>query len=234
MLIATFMVCSCTSDFTDDVPQRADGKYVYNMQFDGDAPGYNDSLSRASKSWSNGATVFLFSNSSKLGVATYDGSNWNLVTETRLSGSGSCKAVHIDGINSTSSASVTVNALNAVYEGDGSWSVTGNTLTLNASISPKLARIRLKGNSGTSVSLSGLQTYSSFNTSNGSFSTTTNAVSTTIQSSGYTPYIYGTLTGSTLTTNGYTMTCPSDIMQPGTSGWVNYPTSASHTGWVEN
>lgn len=223
--------CSCTNNEMSDAPQRADGKYVYAMQFDGDAPGYDGVLSRASKSWKNGAAVFLTEYGTKLGVATYNGGTWSLVTDAPLSGSGSCEAVHIDGVSATGSGRVSIDATKAVYEGSGSWSVSGNTLTLSASLSPSLGRIRLKGSNGTTVSLSGLQTYTSFDKDNGTFETSTDAVSTTIQS-GYTPYLYGTLAGSTISTNGYTMTCPSDMLQPGTSGWVNYPTASSHTGWV--
>ncbi len=223
--------CSCTNNEMSDAPQRADGKYVYAMQFDGDAPGYDGVSSRASKSWKNGAAVFLTEYGTKLGVATYNGGTWSLVTDAPLSGSGSCEAVHIDGVSATGSGRVSIDATKAVYEGSGSWSVSGNTLTLSASLSPSLGRIRLKGSNGTTVSLSGLQTYTSFDKDNGTFETSTDAVSTTIQS-GYTPYIYGTLAGSTISTNGYTMTCPSDMLQPGTSGWVNYPTASSHTGWV--
>ena len=231
LLIAAFVLGSCTTESPCDAPQRADGKYVYAMQFDGDAPGYDGVSSRASKSWKNGAAVFLTEYGTKLGVATYNGGTWSLVTDAPLSGSGSCEAVHIDGVSATGSGRVSIDATKAVYEGSGSWSVSGNTLTLSASLSPSLGRIRLKGSNGTTVSLSGLQTYTSFDKDNGTFETSTDAVSTTIQS-GYTPYLYGTLAGSTISTNGYTMTCPSDMLQPGTSGWVNYPTASSHTGWV--
>lgn len=57
-LIMLFM-SACTSESPSDTPQLADGKYVYAMQFEGDAPGYDDGGSRATtKKWTSGAAVW--------------------------------------------------------------------------------------------------------------------------------------------------------------------------------
>lgn len=232
LCLTLLALVSCTSDETDEVIKNAAGRYVYEMTLDGGLNNYGVQT-RAAKTWKSGDVLYIRFGSIQ-GTATYNGSKWSLSTDQSLSGSGTCSAVEIDNAGSESGSTVNMTALSAVYrDTNGSWSLSGSTLNVSVYLQPVLGRIRLRGSSGTSVSLSGMTTYIAFNKNTGNFTTSTNAVSASIQSTGYTPYIYGSLSGSTLSTNGYTMQCPSSMLLAGTSGWVNYPTSSSHTGWSD-
>ena len=234
------VLASCSSDEVE-VLRDADGMYVYHVELDGEAPGY-DTATRAAKTWQNGDVLYLrFLNGSgsqlTTGTATYDGSSWTLKTSQSLSGSGSCWATQVvNPAGTATSSSVPLNAQSAAYQAkDGTWSLSGNTLRVSAHLKPLLGRVRFKGSSGTSFSLSGLRTYTAFNPSDGTFTSSADVVSASIQSSGYSPYLYGTFANASspsLTIGDYTLAGTSSMMQSGTSGWLNYPTASNHTGWT--
>ena len=230
---------SCTGDVVEEV-MTADGRYEYVLDLQGGVTEYADGT-RAAKVWQNGDVVYLrfsASGGTTQGTATYQSGQWTLTTTSPLSGSGTCQAVSVsNAAGSVSGNTLPLNSASAVYEDkQGTWSRSGNTLTVRATLNPVLGRLRFKGSSGTSFSLTGLTTYTSYNLSTGTFATSQSAVSGSIGSSGYSGYIHGLMASSTsptLQTNGYTMECPSTMMQAGECGWLNYPTSSSHTGWTK-
>lgn len=229
------LLAACTSD-GDDAMMR-DGRYVYVLNLQGGVTGYGETT-RATKVWKTGDVIYLrFSTSATaVGTATYKDGVWTLVVDKELQGSGTCQAVMFDNVVQTVGDVVDMAVETAVYQDEaGQWSRTGNTLSVTAHLSPKLGRLRLKGDKGTGYSLEGLTTYTSYNCRTGQFTTTQNAVSGVIGSAGYSGYIHGLLTNTTSPTlhlNGYAMVCPSTMMTPGQSGWLNYPTDSNHAGWT--
>lgn len=231
-LLLLAVLTACSGIDTDELT-FADGRYIYTMNVEGGKTDY-DGQSRAAKTWSSGDKLYVrFSgNVTTTGVATYSGGTWTLAVDKQLTGSGSLTAVEIDGSTSVSGNTVTMSAENAVYRCDnGTWNQSGTTLNVNINVKPVFGRLRFKGTSGTSFSLNGMTTYSAYNISTGQFTETTSAVSGTIASAGYSPYLYGRLSSQTLSTNGYTMECPTTMLRAGSSGWLNYPTASSHSGW---
>lgn len=237
--LSLVLLAACTNDGLDEVSSSL-GEYVYELRLDGGVQDYGD-VTRATKVWKNADVLYLrFSASGNitLGKATYGNNKWTLTTDKALAGSGSCQAVKIDNATSSNSSSVTLSPQSAVYEDrSGTWSLSGNTLNVQATLNPLLGRLRFKGISGTSFSLMGLITYTSYDISTGTFAQSQAAVSGSINSTDYSYYIYGLMANASnpmLSTNGYTMECSTTMMQAGQSGWLNYPTESGHTGWTYN
>lgn len=232
--LMAMVLAACTSDEVEMTMQDAQ-TFVYAMDLDGGK--FDFDATRAAKSWESGDKIHIRFGKGNKGTATYNGSTWSLTTDQALEGSGSCTAVEIDGTVAENGSTVTMSGLNPVYQcNSGSFSLSGNVIKVSIKLTPATGRLRFKGTSGTSVNLEGMTTYSAYNTTTGEFTSTTAAVSTTIQSDGYTPYIYGTLTNTsepTLKTNGYVMKCPTTMLQVGKSGWLTYPTDSKHTGWTK-
>lgn len=232
--LMAMVLAACTSDEVEMTMQDAQ-TFVYAMDLDGGKLDFD--ATRAPKTWNSGDKIYIRFGKTNKGTATYNGSTWSLTTDQALEGSGSCTAVEIDGTVAENGSTVTMSGLNPVYQcNSGSFSLSGNVIKVSIKLTPATGRLRFKGTSGTSVNLEGMTTYSAYNTTTGEFTSTTAAVSTTIQSDGYTPYIYGTLTNTsepTLKTNGYVMKCPTTMLQVGKSGWLTYPTDSKHTGWTK-
>ncbi len=217
----------------------ADGQYVYKMKLTGGVTDY-DATTRAAttKTWKEGDVLYLRfpGETTTLGIATFDGSQWELKTDASIVGSGNCTAVSIDGGTMVSDNSIGISPFNAIYEGkDCAWSFSNDVLMVHANLNPLVGRLRLRGAEETVVSVTGLSTYTSFDRSTGQFTNTKSAVKTFIQSDRYTPYIYGILSDTSspqLNVNGYVMECPSTMMKAGQSGWLNLPTDNNHAGWT--
>ena len=228
------VLSACTSDVVENASEVS-LPFVYTMEVDGGKADY-DAPTRAAKTWNNGDKLYLRLGTSNKGTATYGGGKWTLAMEKEISGSGTCQAVEIDGNTSVSGNTVSMSALNAVYQcTSGSYSRTDNVIKVKVRLDPVFGRLRFKGDSGTAFELEGLTTYTSYNISTGQFTETTVPVSTSIQSMGYSPYIYGRFADAsnpTLQANGYTKTCQKGVLQTGKSGSMTLPTKSSHQGWT--
>ncbi len=217
----------------------ADGQYVYKMKLTGGVTDY-DATTRAAttKTWKEGDVLYLRfpGETTTLGIATFDGFQWELKTDASIVGSGNCTAVSIDGGTMVSDNSIGISPFNAIYEGkDCAWSFSNDVLMVHANLNPLVGRLRLRGAEETVVSVTGLSTYTSFDRSTGQFTTSKSAVKTSIQSDGYTPYMYGMVSNSSyplLGVNGYVMECPITMLKEGQSGWLDCPTASNHAGWT--
>lgn len=234
LLLPLLMACSGE---IDEQPQW--GAHTRRMVLDGVLQTYGPDTRASSITFPKGAVMYL-----QLGdirtVATFDGSEWALTLPDGLAddASGTCTAYYFEQA-STSFSSVSLTASSVVYKGTGSFSNSKESLTVSATVRPLLARVHFKGTVGTSISVSGLEYYSAFNTSSHTFTSNSGSLSLTVQSSGYTPYVYALL-GSSRTlsvsdgTFTFTRSFATSVMRAGESGYLDIPTRSSHAGWTSD
>ncbi len=237
---------ACTADAVVDesnpeAPVMQQGRYVYAINLQGDVQEYGGQT-RATRPWQEGDVLYLsfdVSDQTVNGQAVYSGGQWTLTTDQRIESSGgTCWATLLDNAGTPGGdGRVPMTEQTVVYwDKQGAWKLNHNTLQVQLRFVPRLGRLRFKGTSGTTFTLSGLLTPVYYQPGQRGFGVMNDPVTVTIGSTGYSPYIYGVFadtTSPTLTANGYTMECPTTMMQPGTSGWLNVPTDASHTGWTK-
>ena len=237
--VLTAGMAACTAEGVVDEPApespEHQGRYVYNLNLQGDVQEY-EGQTRATRSWKEGDVMYLVFGSAE-GEAVYAGGKWTLTTNQPLEGSGTCRAVVIDD-EDYKDGTVYLKPSSAVYsDSKGQWSVSDNHISVFVKLTPEYGRLRFKGTSGTTFTLNGIATLAYCKAyTRDVYYNWKEPVTVTIGSSGYSDYIYGRFDNAqspTLTANGYTMECPTTMMQPGHSGWLNVPTDASHTGWTK-
>ena len=153
------------------------------------------------------------------------------------------EAYFIDGVSDLQSQTLTLSNDKAVYtctEGNYVYPEDGD-MTILVSLTPITGRIRFEGASGTNVTVGGLTTCSEFSRTTGEFKTSTGYVSTNVEDSGTTHYIYSVFADSespslTITngSNSYktVFDASSPILKPGKSGFMPLPTDEDHRGWI--
>ena len=152
------------------------------------------------------------------------------------------EAYFMEGVNDLQNNTVKLSndkALYACTEGSYVYPENGD-MTVTISLAAITGRIRFKGSAGTTATVEGLKTYTSFSRSTGVFTTTTDSVLTTVDDNGATPYIYSVFADSEspslIITNDNTyrteFKSSSAVLTPGTSGFLTIPTNEDHRGWI--
>ena len=152
------------------------------------------------------------------------------------------EAYFMEGVNDLQNNTVKLSndkALYACTEGSYVYPENGD-MTVTISLAAITGRIRFKGSAGTTATVEGLKTYTSFSRSTGVFTTTTDSVLTTVDDNGATPYIYSVFADSEspslIITNDNTyrteFKSSSAVLTPGTSGFLTIPTNEDHRGWM--
>ena len=152
------------------------------------------------------------------------------------------EAYFMEGVNDLQNNTVKLSndkALYACTEGSYVYPENGD-MTVTISLAAITGRIRFKGSAGTTATVEGLKTYTSFSRSTGVFTTTTDSVLTTVDDNGATPYIYSVFADSEspslIITNDNTyrtvFESSSAVLAPGTSGFLTIPTNEDHRGWM--
>lgn len=152
------------------------------------------------------------------------------------------EAYYFDGTVNVNTSDITFDAATGVYactDGIYTYPANGN-LEVSISLAPLTSRIRFTGEKGTQLDVTGMTTYTGFSRTTGELSVTTSDITTSVQSSGYTPYVYGVFsypsTPSLVVKNGskYFRTIfdsSTNVLQVGHSGYMAVPTTDSHNGW---
>lgn len=246
-----FGLGACSNDNEPEMNQEKSETHTIPMEFVGDIVGFDSQSgpshapSRATtSSWSSGDKIYLtfYNGTNKVsGEATYSSSSgWsvsfdgNLATGSNLK----CEARYFANATFQSSSLVSLNANSEIYEDlNGKYTYSSGSLTVQATLSPKTGRLRFKGSSGAKIYLTGISAYSTFSPGNNKYSTSNAMITTTVGSSGYTPYIYGTfadvdrnigLIGSNF---AFTRTCSSEVLKAASSGYMAIPSESSHNSW---
>lgn len=202
-----FVSCSQSDELTNKIANEQQTEtYTYKLHMNCVVPGFEGQTTRSATNWAYGSVVyfrFLKSGTSSTyitGKAIYNGSSWSFQTNTSLtstSSNTSCSAVYVENPVSTNSSTINMGPTSIAYKGTGTYSYKSNEVSVDITLSPITARLRFKGTSGNSISLpadkNDIKYVSSISLSTLDYTTEYADVSLNVNSSGYTPYIYGTL-----------------------------------------
>lgn len=218
--------------------------HVYKACVNAELDGYEGKTKAETQNWSDGDRLYLIFNvsgSSLSGEALYSDGTWsvsvfgNLVAGT----SSSVKVYYIENASSRNGSVFQMTHRSAIYqELSGTYQYDGELLSLVAQLKPMFGRIRFAGTRNTAVILSGISYPVSFNASNGTVSTSFVCFKDTVRTTGYTDYIYGTMTDADdprlyviTRSSAFTKYCNSQVLSAGTSGWLSIPAPGDCFGW---
>ena len=213
LVLATtaFLAASCSQD---NALLEDESLYTYTLYLDADVPSFEtvrEGETRASgNSWADGDVIYVtYSNGgskvmsnatykSSLGAFQFSSASLNPVSDA------SCSVYYFRGGSfSVSGNTVTLDKYTAIFtDTSAKYTCSSNVITMSAAFKPYTWRLCFKGTTGTQVKLksaSNIIYNTSLNLSSGSFSTKADSVNLLVQSDGYTPYVYGLFTGSTNT-----------------------------------
>ena len=227
----------------DTVPES--GLKTCAMNFEGGVVGFDKTPTKAnSANWTDGDKIYIiFYNGTTLvpGEATYSAAGgWNVSYDGDLAtGTGlKCEVRYFVNATFSSASLVSLNSETEIYEAtNGSYEYNGSTLTVQASMTPKTGRIRFSGKSGEKVHLTGISTYTTYSPALNTFSSTKSMITTTVATTGYTPYIYGSLAESNKKLGlvgsdfAFTRTCTDAVLKVGDSGYMAIPSENSRNNW---
>ena len=224
--------------------------HVCPLNFNGTVVGYDYIPTKSSTAWANGDKVYIIfykSDSTKIaGTATYSSTEgWKVSYEGILAESTNAKCVvkFFENPSSATDFIVGMTSNTIIYEDNkGTYSFTkgtaGSTITVNASLQPKTARIRFKGTDKDVINVTGISSYSSYSISNDKYFSVSSPVRLTVDSTGYTPYVYGFFADTTnrsiglvTSDNAFTRTCEKEVLSGTVSGYMTIPTSDSYNSW---
>lgn len=219
------------------------------MNFKGCVVGFDQNVTNgltkaASSSWNDGDKIYIiFYNGTTMisGEATYStAGGWNVSYDGDLAnGTGlKCEVRYFANATFLSSSLVSLNSETEIYEApNGSYEYNGSTLTVQASMTPKTGRIRFSGTSGEKIHLTGISVYTTYSPALNTFSSTKSMITTTVATTGYTPYIYGSLAednkklGLVGSDFAFTRTCTDAVLKVGDSGYMAIPSESAHNNW---
>ncbi len=151
-----------------------------------------------------------------------------------------CEVFYFVDATATDNYNVTMTPMSCAYVDDnGTYIVDGGELYVNAVLTPKTARMHIKGETDKTISISGLVYNTSFNLKDNVFTTATDEISTQFEADGYTPYIYCSLgLSNTITLDDlyckYTKSFDPDKFAAGESGYMIMPSQVENKGWEAN
>lgn len=261
MIVAglSIVACSQTDEMMEVAVEQPDenGMYHYPMKIDCAVPTFDDNgQTRAMVyNWENNQLLFVrFKNGSNwiTGQAVYNANEniWDVGTYQTLptvTGEEICEMYYFDGAVGTTSSTVTMNEKTACYMTKTAIYThpSSNSISIRASLDKMTWRMRFKGTLGTSIILpssgNDINYYTSFNQSTGSFTSAKKDIALTVNSNGYTPYIYGEFVNSgdntiTVSNNDGTFTRKlfASNLSVGESAYMDVPTASSYLGWTKN
>ena len=250
--IAAVMIIAASCSMLDnplDNEELQNGKHVSKMVFKGAVAGYEgatlrDANTKGTDSWSDGDLVYItFYNGTTIipGTAVYSATEgWSVSYDGDLA-EGSSQKCEVRFFVNTPFANenlVTLNSNTEIYEDiAGSFDYNDGMVTVTASMTPKVGRIRFTGNAGDKIFVTGITTNTTFSPVGNQFSTTAAMIPLNVDESGSTPYVYGFFTyddrklGLVGSDFAFTRTCGSSVFQTGESGYMKIPSKTSHNNW---
>ena len=246
--IMSLFVSSCSEhgDCLQEIEQNSqDVAKTCSMKFDVTLQNFDSSsVTRSNSDWKDGDKIYLIFNESAYGTAEFTSGSWvlNYYGEFSINDSGSCTAYFFDTPQFDGSYVVDLKYYTAPFKTEeGKYSYDGTTLSVSASLKPLVGRIRFSGTPDSTMIVMGITTCSSFSISQDTLMYSTSPIKLTVQSDGYTPYVYGKFTSQEeprlnilFGKDGFNRKFPTTIFKTGESGWMNIPTQKSHNGWMKN
>lgn len=247
--VMSFLASSCTehTDYLQDIEQSIDCNKLNScsLAFNATLQDFDtSSVTRGSDEWNEGDKIYLNFGESVYGIAEFLSGSWilNYYGEFSMNESGTCVAYYFDNIEFESSSIVKMNYDTAPFKAeDGKYAYDGENLAVSANLKPMVGRIRFAGSPDSIISVTGITRYSSYSIVQNTFSSSASLITLTVQSDGYTPYIYGFFSSkeeprlNVMTSeSGFNRKFSSSIFKTGESGWMNVPTLKSYNGWMNN
>lgn len=247
--LCVFTIIACDSLENNDDESLKNGKHVCKMLFQGAVNGYEgttvrDAGTKGESTWSDGDMVYIaFHNGDAIvsGTAEYSTSDGWMVSYDGDLANGASQRCEVRFFVNTTFANenlVTLNPNTEIYEDtDGTFNYSDGYITVNATLVPKVGRIRFTGNANDQIHINGITNYSTFSPAGNRFSTTTAMIPLTVNASGSTPYVYGYFTyedrklGVVGSDFAYTRNCSTTVLQTGDSGYMKIPSKTSHNNW---
>lgn len=237
--VLAFSIVSCSKEQQEYADSNM---FECPLRMCGGLQDYADAATRAGISWQTNSRIYIRISSSVYGYALYNSytGTWDayLKGTPSTTSSGRASVYYFDNASHSSSYATLTSASGIYSDTSASYSYSSaGGLVLTTNIEPAYGRIRFKGSAGQTITLSGIRYKTRYTYSSDSYTNSTSSLSLTVGSSGYTDYVYGELSESsrklTLVANGktYTTYCSSSMYKSGQSGYLNIPTSSSHTGW---
>ena len=244
------MVSSCSEKI--DQPTVNDQESMTKtcpMTFNGGVVGYDQvdtktTAAGSTSTWKDGDKVYVtfYNGTTKVpGEAIYsedDGWNVNYDGDLAIGSSLKCEVRYFANASFASQYLVSLTPQTEVYEStEGLYDYDGKALTVVASLTPKIGRIRFSGTEGQSITLTGLTTYTTFSPATNTFYSAATMIKTTVEETGYTPYICATFTSDSRKLGvigadfAYTRTCTEDVLKSGESGYMAIPSATSYANW---
>ena len=253
-----FTICSCSQENAVNEPeQETKGWHSAKVNFNINCTNFDQGggATRATTdSWQDGDVVYLLltdkdgnkvqayvrfdATKQEWGELMYEGYRSFLTCNTERV----AEAYYIVGVNDLDSETISLTSDKEIYYcAAGTYVYPENgDMTVLISLAPLTGRIRFEGASGTTISIGGLKTYTSFSRTTGQFTTSTENFQSTVDRNGSTPYIYSVFVDPETPTlfvnsdNKYktVFNATSSILKPGKSGFLTIPTNADHRGWV--
>ena len=212
--MAFLAVSCCQDDASLDPFYENQAHQTYTLYLDAEAPSFEavrEGETRASgSSWEDGDVIYIaFSNggNTKVGSANYNSSlgAFQFSSASLISVSdASCSVYYFRGGSySVSGNTVTMDKYTAIFtDTSAKYTCSSNVITMRAAFKPYTWRLCFKGTAGTEVKMkteSNIVYNTSLNLTSGSFSTKVGSEILKVKSDGYTSYIYGLFTGSSNT-----------------------------------
>lgn len=241
--------CSAQDDILKDVTSEVESNEAHTCDFVFNVAktGYDDEPdTRSASGWVAGDKIFLTFTTSFgtiYGDAVFKNGNWtvNYYGSFTNGATGKCSVVYFENADYESGSIVNITENTGIYEDtNGTYTYTGDGLSVSASLKPKTGRVRFAGKVGEQLTLYGISHYTSYDYSKGKFVSSSVKLTTKVTSS-YTPYIYGEcadtqsrLVNVITSESGFTKSFSNSIYNAGQSGYLTIPTISNYSGWQNN
>lgn len=246
-MMATVMcgLASCTEQEEELVVEDT-GMKTCGLRFNVSCEAFDTPATRTASSttWANDDKVYLTFGGNAYGVATFQSGDWSVDYYGNLTEGVTdiCKAVFFENPASREGfQAVDLTHETAIYEDTlATCLYDGSLLTITANLQPKTGRLRFRGDANDTIHVYGLTTSKRYSVFKGEYTDTVCFMQLAVDTSGYTPYIYGEFVDTTdrrlnvaTLRSAYTRVFNDSVMNQGQSGWMSIPTASAHAAWRE-
>ena len=251
MAMAMTMVSCSNDDWQDDVTSEEPTAHAMTMRFNSSVPSFDGNVTRADNDWKNGDKVYLQFEGSTYGVATYNGSEWNILYYGTLDATndGTCEAYFFENAGETGYSYVKLTSSTTIYtDKSASYSMEDNALTVTANLKPMTGRIRFKGTKANQeYSLEGTWLVcTNYEFTTNTFTKERKTINSKTNKDTYSDYIYclypenedddeegmEIFFNDKSSNTTFIRTLNHDVLTAGKSGYLDIPTTESAKGWA--
>ncbi|MGN0086187.1 MAG: hypothetical protein ACI353_01560 [Alloprevotella sp.] len=246
LLLCLPLWVGCSQEETDEAPAGA-LPYRCRLVFDVSCQPYGDKSARgvaASEQWDDKTCIYL---SFRVGDSRVDGravydlptDEWTLYYNGVIPAgtAADCMADYFRGSATEQDGQLLLSDQTAVFHAVGSFEKTAEGMKVRAELTPLTGRIRFRGESGRTFSLSGVSHYVCFDLGSSTLVGSAVPLTLTVGADGFTPYVYPYFAGSArelvVAYDNYSFVAPCEhpVLDPAQAGFMQLPTEAVHNGW---